>query len=62
MSRFFFLFFFCNTPGPSSFALAMKLVFEQEAMDWYQGDLQAAVVAEDWPKVTFFYLRCVWPR
>ncbi len=23
----------------------------QEAMEWYQGDLQQAVVAEDWPKV-----------
>ena len=22
-------------------------------MEWYQGDLQAAVVAEDWPKVSF---------
>lgn len=24
----------------------------QEAMEWYEGDLQEAIDAEDWPKVT----------
>ncbi|CAM9276315.1 unnamed protein product, partial [Pylaiella littoralis] len=26
-----------------------------EAMEWYQGDLQKAVVAEDWPKVLAYF-------
>lgn len=41
---------------PSHHALsAVSLVFantaEQESLAWYQGDLQAAITAEDWPKV-----------